>query len=411
MPDNAISEDLINQNKVTWYSHITNNGAKLTRPTKVIDQTNLRSLQNTQSTLSGVYYATDQNGIITDRIFASSPQSYGHDSDLSWAATTKDVRLRWKPQKGVTQWDIYRSNKKIGSTRSNEWVDLNANRQKDLDYAVIGVEKRNQIDLLGVTIPALTADPLGKEISDRTLQEAGFNSDLFISKSNQTATRSMRETQLAYNTFISEKRIPVPPVCTEFLGKQFSGDGRSFANTKIVGDYERLSSRGQNLAYLSWINNNADLDEVDSRVGETRVYDGDKIIARKTADKSGLKTTKFNFSKGRATLRFVQDIGNPLCSLAFIPAAHIDVDIKVTIENSTGNGIVKGTHDGAPNHEVLLTHITSSGKGVSGCLYNFRSSDFIRLAPGLPVKVDVTMNQGGVWGKNCPIYKPSNQIG
>lgn len=251
---------------------------------------------------------------------------------------------------------------------------------------------------------------VGQDILDADVRGAEANSDISGGENSGTAIPSVpaqsgfAETALAYNTFIPYKRIKRPKVCFPTVYDELGGDNRSFSTKKNV-EWEKLSNRIQNIAYMTWNGKKAKVTKTVNKIGTTRAYVKGKQVKTAKAGTQNLKTKMTPNSKnGTAKVQFVQKASDPLCAPGGVTGSpNIDANVNVTISKSNGKVRAVGSHDGAPNHEILMTHITPGGTFQRGCVYRFYVHSFNDLLPPLDVGMDVTVNPTGNWTWSCPI--------
>lgn len=422
IPDSVLS-DLAADTQV-WESKLNEQQGKISAPQRIDGDAGAQSSQGTDTDSPRVLFTTSAQGKILNRSFTSAPSTVvdaetGRTS-LEWAADKDGVALDWWGPKDGATWEVYRDDKLLTTTKEAQFVDKSPQVDSNSEYSVIGIRKykdKNGEDQeerfnYGVNVPAQPASVLGEKVSDSAVVSAAANSDINGGRSTDSSAltpHAFRETALAYNSFIPAKRIDYPKMCTPPNGgpkmDQLAGDGRSFATKENV-EWEKLSSRVKNIAYITWDGKKAVLDEAYKKIGATKGYYKGKLVKTVTASSKDVSTSMTpNTSNSTAKVRFKQHATDPLCTLGnTFDAPNIDVDVSATLSKSTGRVHAVGKHDGAPSHEILMSHITSKGKFLRGCAYRFKKRSFNDLLPPMEVKVDVTVNPTGIWTKGCKVY-------
>lgn len=398
---------------IEWVSEWDKN--KATQPSKISDNSTYRETQDEKNTNPVVRYKTDEKGIVTDRIFSSaSPRTIDGDTgrtSLQWEGTNDVTKLSWWTPDPSVEWIVERDGKQLEKTRDSSYIDKSVDRDKNHEYTVRATVKDKSIledseaseYFYSVNIPPTESESIGKSINDASLLTRDSNRDLAgLSNSSGTSPQVLRESFVAYGSFIPEARIKKPTPCGPASYDQYGGDNRTFAHSKNP-DWEKLRYRGLNIAYITWDGLKPKLDEAYRKVGTTHAYENGKQVASKTASNSGLTTKLETGNAGTANIHFKQAIANPLCSLpGGAEAPDINADVNVKLNKSTGASVVTGKHDGAPNHEILM-HNTASDKLQRGCLYRFEHGSFNSLLPPMDVDIDINRNPGGNWTQSCPI--------
>lgn len=297
---NSSTAEIVGTDKESklWESELEGATGDLKEPQEVSSTIKSTNTTFNQKAISKVYFRTDSDGIIEDRVFASA---------------------------------------RTGSVDSQE---------EAYHY--------------GVNTPPVDDSAVGLAITDSEVQTPELNTDI---AGYALTSSGMRDTQVAYGTFIPDKRIDRPSMCTPVKYEEFGGDNRTFASDK-AGDFHELSNRMQNIAFLAWDGNTAGLDEAQANVGTTRAYIDGKQVASKTASSSGIKTFLTPVpSRALANIKFRQAGSDPLCNvLGAAPAPDINAVIDVSLKNGSGAMHITGEHDGAPNHELVFNHISPQGE-------------------------------------------------
>lgn len=395
--------------------HATWQDDRLDKPKQTPDGT-ARAIRTTdQSQDPHIYFKTDSKGKILDRVFASPEQDVVDESTgrttLEWSASTNSANLNWWSPDPAVEWEVSRNGKKVATVSGDSFTDSAIDRSRNNEYSVQAavtdgslLEENETTDYFyAVNLPPAPEGSVGKNIGEPAVRGLARNTDAAGLEGMEPQV--MRDTFVAYGSFIPESRIKRPFGCTPASYDQFGGDNRKFAH-KANNEWESLRYRGLNIAYLTWSGKKAALDEAFRKVGETHAYENGKLVAKKTASAAGLKTSlKADATNGYATIHLKQSISNPLCKVAVVSdAPKIDADVSVKLKQSTGYTRITGEHDGAPNHEILMRHVTSS-EYKRGCLYRFAHGSFNSLLPPMDVSVDITRNPNGNWLEDCPIYE------
>lgn len=371
------------------------------------------------SSLNTVYFETDNKNRIIDRYIGSSPQRVIDDrtgqTSFNWSANSKSVNLSWWKPKGVSAtWVISKNGQPIAKTDSTSFTDNSVDRSRVNEYSVEAqveqLKKSNDPDSkythaysYGTEVPKGEKVPVNESVESKSVLSAAANADIMPKNAALAKAKvAQGSAQFRYASFIPDKKIKQPPFCSNGFDS-YHGDGRAFRNSKTINS--NLSSRGENQAGVTVQGNKNHLDFTKKHVGETIAYKKDGSVAdRKTASDSGLSTTLGSYGI-LPDIRFKQSIGNPLCDvLAVGKAPAIDVDMHAIFDPS-GSTEVKGSHDGAPNHELTYNLANSKGRSY-GCLYRFQYSSFNSLLPPM----DVTVNRystpmNGKFPRDCAIRK------
>lgn len=416
---NSSTAEIVGTDKESklWESELEGATGDLKEPQEVSSTIKSTNTTFNQEAISKVYFRTDSDGIIEDRVFASA-RTGSVDSDtgrtpLQWSVSSSGVDLAWWTPDGDVEWTVSRNGVEVSRTTGTTFRDTEADSSKNQQYTVTATheytdpegESQEEAYHYGVNTPPVDDSAVGLAITDSEVQTPELNTDI---AGYALTSSGMRDTQVAYGTFIPDKRIDRPSMCTPVKYEEFGGDNRTFASDK-AGDFHELSNRMQNIAFLAWDGNTAGLDEAQANVGTTRAYIDGKQVASKTASSSGIKTFLTPVpSRALANIKFQQAGSDPLCNvLGAAPAPDINAVIDVSLKNGSGAMHITGEHDGAPNHELVFNHISPKGKFYQGCGYRFQRGKFTSLLPPMEINVDVTMNPTGNWLTSCPIYEKS----
>lgn len=126
--------------------------------------------------------------------------------------------------------------------------------------------------------------------------------------------------QALYRTFIADARVSMDIMVAAGCGqlfqgpyRSFGGDNRSYAFPSRSTPYDGVSSRTSVALNVNW-DSPAPYDVVwVKEIGETKLYDQNTVIERRTASDSGISITEVTSSSAYAQARVGHDVGNPFC--------------------------------------------------------------------------------------------------
>lgn len=365
--------------------------------------------RSTASSLSQLFYLTDNSGAIVDRVLAaSSTQSTAAEErqPFQWSAGKNQVDLGWwTPKAGEIEWSVSRDGQEVFSTTGTTFRDDGVDRSEPAMYLVEGTweyvddsgEDAEKHYRYGVSLPAADDTALGRSIDDPSVRELSANEDIAgLSASGVAATA-----EIDYSTFIADRVVSSFP-CPEWVEpgiKGFLGDNRGFSNSPT--DYAPdLSFRTLTTANIT-IDGSTVREASPSTVatGLTRGLDGDGNVIREAR----ASTEEMSVAVGGgpvAQIDMVHRASDPLCKVA--PAVDA---IVTTYVDPTGTLRLTGKHDGAPHHELTYRFRgetgVDNGKG-SGCAYRWESQSLASLLPPAEIEVDISWVGPGV-KRDCPV--------